>query len=43
VPTRPGTSSATFIGIRTQPWEAGCSGTDSAPWKAMPPLKKIGL
>ena len=32
-----------YIGIRTQPCDAGYPGTEGAPWIAMPPLKYSGL
>src|SRR5205814_9374304 len=34
-----GNHSASYIGMRTQPCDAGYAGTDGAPWMAMPPLK----
>ncbi len=34
-----GNHSATLIGMRMQPCDAGCAGTEREPWTAMPPLK----
>ena len=41
--TLDGNHSASYIGRRTHPCDAGYAGTDSEPCIAMPPLKYSGL
>ena len=38
-----GNHSASNMGMRTHPCDAGEAGTDGEPWMAMPPLKYSGL